>query len=78
MTLSPNGRFSKERRNPRSSFLLQYDNEIECPVCFEKIEVGSRVRYREDGLIVHVRHRKADPVETPCPRCWLVHPGECD
>lgn len=79
MTLQPNDRFSRTPRNPSRSFRLRYDEEIECCVCFEKIEVGSLVRYNPAGLIVHVKHSAPAPVtETPCPECWLVHAGECD
>lgn len=79
MTLQPNENFSKDRRNPTRSFTLRYQDDIECCVCFEIIEVGSLVRYNPEGLIVHVRHRKPEPVAgKPCPSCWLVHAGECD
>ena len=50
-----------------------------CAKCASPIEVGQTVHYRpSDGQLVHHQHRLTAKVEAPCPRCWLIHPGDCE
>lgn len=63
------------------SFLARYVGI--CRACDDTISVGDDVRYNLRAEIVHVAcpdpTSSAQPGETVCPVCWLIHPeGECD
>lgn len=66
----------KPRKPVKKSFLSLQD-EDECPRCFVRILKGDRVRFDEDGFLVHVRHNHGPEKFTICEKCYLTLPCEC-
>lgn len=51
-----------------------------CAVCEDAISPGEDVRYDEHEMLVHWMCPDAEmsqPSATPCPRCRLIHVGDC-
>jgi hypothetical protein len=48
----------------------------ECATCGERINAGEEVRFDNDDELVHFSCERAPT--TPCPKCFLVHAGDCN
>ena len=61
------------------SFELKYPTE--CAECGEPMKPGELARYDAGDEIVHagvcVKLYEKKPEEKPCPRCTVIHRGEC-
>lgn len=67
----------KPRRVLHPTFDMWEDGH-ECPRCFTTISKGDRVRYNDEGLVVHVSHKQKEVKYDICDRCWLAKPCDCE
>ena len=50
----------------------------DCAVCGERINPGEEVRFNNDDELEHFAcEPRVIEAGTPCPRCFLIHAGEC-
>lgn len=67
----------KPRKPINSSFIAEFEGG-QCPKCNLLIEEGQRVRYDNDGFLIHVRHEAKEEKFTFCDSCFLTLPCECE
>jgi hypothetical protein len=58
-------------------FVAQYGGE--CAECGDRIHSGEEVRFNDDDELVHwvCDGQRSESVSAPCPKCFLVHTGDC-
>jgi hypothetical protein len=50
-----------------------------CFICGGRIEPGDSATFTDDDELAHPDCEDVGepPPKPPCPRCWMVHAGEC-
>lgn len=59
------------------SFPAFYDDNCVC--CGERFKAGSEIEQWDGSVILssHLREKEREALGRACPKCFLIHAGEC-